>query len=603
MIPRDHGCGAGLGGLTRYLMHDSPTEWDPSPKSTERVLWTATLGATPTDDMKLAIRMMQSLTRQAKDLKARTGSRGGRKLRKPYSHISVAFELGNWPSQGECISIGNRMLRAMGCEDQYSAAVAHTDGTTFHFHVFTARVHPVTGIAAGLHHPGTRMAEEAERIEREQGAIIVPSRVQRREIRESIQQRVDQEMAGFMPVSTTVTARKKEMGLARKTIRRRAYAATPFPPVKRSPARAGRPPKSAAHTAEWDATFTRQRDLGIPEAVCKQEIRALSQVHKLEDRTRLHRETAPSPPITRSLLPAPIALEDTLPEPSPLPVATPAPILTPAALSPIPQPVPKPPSVPTATPARLITTSRPALEPRVLEPPPAPTISPARLVTQSRPTVREHERAIDTPVPTAMPAPAGWLPADRPAPPSLTGPAAVEVEDLLNHVNIDCSPETALQLQDELAAGTDTASRLAHAAVTKAEARGNNGPLQRLVTQDVAAAHRERTSAYMIDHYQLRRKPREDMLEVEARKRPIDPELIDSAWNGRLLEMLQRVKEQVRTICDKWLTRRPAPAPAGRTPDTRTLTPPRPPAAAPPMAGSGRHTIPLQQRRPQTPGE
>ena len=600
MIPRYHGCGAGLGGLSRYILHDSPTDDDPSPKTSDRVAWTATLGATPTDDVRLALRMMQSLTRQAKDLKARTGNNAGRKLRLPYDHWSCSFEPGNWPTQSKCLSIGERLLKAIGCEDLFSIAVAHTDGKTLHFHVCSARVHPVTGVAAGLHRAGIRLADEAEKIEREQGAIIVPSRVKRREIRESIQQRVEQEMVGFVPVSTTVTGQKREEGRARKAIRRRAYAETPFPPVKRSPARAGRPPKSAAHTAEWDATYTRQRDLDIPADVRKREVSTLSAVHKLEERTHLYRAAAPSPPITQSL-PAPLVLE-TLPEPSPLPVATPAPILTPAALSPIPQPVPKPPTVPTATPAPLITQSRPAVPERVLEPPPAPTVAPARLVTQSRPTVPEHGPAIDPPVRTATPAPAGWLPADRPAPPSLTGPAAVEVEELLN--DDDISPETALQLQDELAAGTDTASRLAHAAVTKAETSGDNAPLQRLVTEDVVVAHREQTCAYLMDHFHLHRKPRKESIDAEAERRPVDPELIDSAWNNRMVEMLQRITQQVRGICAKWLTHRPAPAPAGRTPDTRTLTPPPPSAVAPPMAGSGRHTIPLQQqKRPQTPGE
>ena len=225
MIPVIVSSGAGVQGLVDYVTHDQSSPSDPRPQTAERVLWTACLGLA-IDDPQLMRRVMQGLTSDAEDLKRRAGIRaGGRKLAKPYIHITLAWAPGQNPTKEEMLEAAAGALEAIGIDSRhYGVVAAHGDVAHRHLHIVVCRVDPETGKAVNIGPPAARaLSRWAEQYEREHGGIVVPTRVERRECRERQQ--------------AAIREQRKE-GVRRGAAQDNARAIHPYPktrPSRRTP--------------------------------------------------------------------------------------------------------------------------------------------------------------------------------------------------------------------------------------------------------------------------------------------------------------------------------------------------------------------------------
>ena len=183
MIGRILGSGRGIAGMVAYITHDQTSADNRRPTTSERVAWTACLGI-PTEDTELMVRAMQGLTADAPALKTLAGiSARGRKLKKPYTHLVLSWPEGaRTPSQQEMLSAVAEALDSIGLDHRhYAVCAAHTDTACPHVHVAVSRVDPETGRAVNLDKGATtRLSRWAERYERRQGEVVVPTRIERR---------------------------------------------------------------------------------------------------------------------------------------------------------------------------------------------------------------------------------------------------------------------------------------------------------------------------------------------------------------------------------------------------------------------------------------
>ena len=76
-------------------------------------------------------------------------------------------------------------LKKLGMEDRQALIVAHSDTPHRHVHVIVNRVDPETGRTANIGHDRLKLANWAERWERERGELQCPARAVNREKRKS----------------------------------------------------------------------------------------------------------------------------------------------------------------------------------------------------------------------------------------------------------------------------------------------------------------------------------------------------------------------------------------------------------------------------------
>ena len=116
-------------------------------------------------------------------------SAAGRKLEKPVVHYTLSWAKDERPDRAEMNRAAEETLKALGLERHQALIVAHNDKTHPHVHLVVNRVDPATGKAAKLGNDRLKLANWAERWERDRGGLRCPERVTNRKKREANKKR------------------------------------------------------------------------------------------------------------------------------------------------------------------------------------------------------------------------------------------------------------------------------------------------------------------------------------------------------------------------------------------------------------------------------
>ena len=261
MVSKHIGNGRGGTGLLAYLLHDAVSADARHPATSDRVAWTATSGS-PSDDVRLTMRIMQGLVADAPILKRRSGcSLGGRRATKPYAHLVLSWPADQRPDREQQVVAVKSALRSQGLEDHLAILVAHDDKAHHHVHVIGCRVHPETGRTNAMSYSGVKLSAWAEKYEREHGGIVIPTRVERSHQRTEFGAAVDRLMRDFKPpadLSPTAQARERAGARRAAATRVRESGRHPLDPTQqpRGPGRAR--PFSPAERRAWRACLATQ---------------------------------------------------------------------------------------------------------------------------------------------------------------------------------------------------------------------------------------------------------------------------------------------------------------------------------------------------------
>ena len=185
MVAKVHALGRSFAGVAAYCLHDArePDEAE-RPETAERVEWadTRNLASRP----ERAAGQMAATAKAAPELKRLAGgSAAGRKLEKPVLHYTLSWGKDERPDRAEMNRAAEETLKALGLERHQALIVAHRDKDHPHLHMIANRVNPETGKAAKLGNDRLKLANWAERWERDRGGIKCPERVTNREKREA----------------------------------------------------------------------------------------------------------------------------------------------------------------------------------------------------------------------------------------------------------------------------------------------------------------------------------------------------------------------------------------------------------------------------------
>ena len=184
MIAQVAALGRSFKGVTAYVMHDAPEPGrEARPTTRDRVEWTGTRNLA-SDRPADAWRIMAATAKAAPGLKRLAGVPGaGRKAAKPVYHYALSWKPGESPDRTEMNRAVDESLRRLGMEDRQALVVAHSDTPHRHVHVIVNRVDPETGRTASIGNDRLRLANWAERWERERGKLQCPARAVNREKR------------------------------------------------------------------------------------------------------------------------------------------------------------------------------------------------------------------------------------------------------------------------------------------------------------------------------------------------------------------------------------------------------------------------------------
>ena len=103
----------------------------------------------------------------------------------PVLHYTLSWGKDERPDRAEMNRAAEETLKALGLERHQALIVAHRDKDHPHLHMIANRVNPETGKAAKLGNDRLKLANWAERGERDRGGIKCPERVTNREKREA----------------------------------------------------------------------------------------------------------------------------------------------------------------------------------------------------------------------------------------------------------------------------------------------------------------------------------------------------------------------------------------------------------------------------------
>lgn len=185
MIAQVAALGRSFKGVTAYVTHDAPAPGqEAKPTTDDRVEWTETRNLA-SDRPADAWRVMAATAKAAPGLKRLAGVPGaGRKAAKPVYHYALSWKPGESPDRAEMNRAVDESLKKLGMEDRQALVVAHNDTPHRHVHVIVNRVDPETGRTAGIGHDRLKLANWAERWERERGKLQCPARAVNREKRQ-----------------------------------------------------------------------------------------------------------------------------------------------------------------------------------------------------------------------------------------------------------------------------------------------------------------------------------------------------------------------------------------------------------------------------------
>ncbi len=196
MVPDIAGTGHSFKGAFAYYLHDKrQDEASPHPETAGRVAWTETRNLL-TDDPALAQRAMIATALSADRLKEEAGisARG----RKSSAHV-YAYSLAWHPDEAgqldraEMVRAADASLKALGAEDRQAVIVAHTDRAHPHVHVIVNRVDPSTGKMLTTSNDRLKLSDWANAYERERGAILTPTREEKRQLREQFADKAERQ--------------------------------------------------------------------------------------------------------------------------------------------------------------------------------------------------------------------------------------------------------------------------------------------------------------------------------------------------------------------------------------------------------------------------
>ena len=183
MVAKVHALGRSFAGVAAYCLHDAPDRFERGrPETDERVEWAETrnLASRP----ERAAGQMAATAKAAPELKRLAGvSVAGRKLEKPVLHYTLSWAKDEWPDRAEMNRAAEETLKALGMERHQALIVAHTDKAHPHIHVVANRIDPQTGKAAKLGNDRLKLANWAERWERDRGGLRCPERLTNRKKR------------------------------------------------------------------------------------------------------------------------------------------------------------------------------------------------------------------------------------------------------------------------------------------------------------------------------------------------------------------------------------------------------------------------------------
>ena len=189
MVAKVHALGRSFAGVAAYCLHDAPDRFEGGrPETDERVEWAETrnLASRP----ERAAGQMAATANAAPELKRLAGvSAAGRKLEKPVVHYTLSWAKDERPDRAEMNRAAEETLKALGLERHQALIVAHNDKTHPHVHLVVNRVDPATGKAAKLGNDRLKLANWAERWERDRGGLRCPERVTNRKKREANKKR------------------------------------------------------------------------------------------------------------------------------------------------------------------------------------------------------------------------------------------------------------------------------------------------------------------------------------------------------------------------------------------------------------------------------
>ncbi|MDC0302714.1 relaxase/mobilization nuclease domain-containing protein [bacterium] len=170
MIPVITNGGTSFRGVFRYLYYARES------REECRVAWSETRNMM-TACLKKAWKVMAFTVKVQDRLKeASGGRRSGRKLEKPVFSYSLSWHPEQKPTKERMLEAVSRSLLALGLEEHEAMIIAHGDRPHPHVHIVANRVHPVTGIAAPLHHSKRKLSEFAHQWEQEDGKIYCRQR-------------------------------------------------------------------------------------------------------------------------------------------------------------------------------------------------------------------------------------------------------------------------------------------------------------------------------------------------------------------------------------------------------------------------------------------
>ena len=250
MVPVIHGTGAGLAGLMAYVTHDVENH-----ETAERVEWMEGVNL-PTDDAASCERLMRRTVNDAANLKAATGSSSqGRKLRKPYEHLTLSWSPDEpHPTRQDMKDAAREAIKARGYARCQGFIAAHDDRDHPHVHIVICRVDPSTGRTTRATH-ARKLQRWAETHEKKNHgpALVIPNRRARRLVREhnaaeikaSVKENrapVLRAMPRMKPATSPGPARPSDRAPVRRGARRLPRDVQ-SPPAGRHAARRG-PPRS-----------------------------------------------------------------------------------------------------------------------------------------------------------------------------------------------------------------------------------------------------------------------------------------------------------------------------------------------------------------------
>jgi hypothetical protein len=170
MIPVIANGGTSFRGVFQYLYYAKES------REECRVAWSETRNMM-TRCLTKAWKVMAFTVKVQDRLKAAAGRRNsGRKLEKPVFSYSLSWHPEQKPTKERMLEAVSRSLQALGLEEHEAMIIAHGDRRHPHVHIVVNRVHPITGIAAPLHHSKRKLSVFAHQWEEEDGKIYCQQR-------------------------------------------------------------------------------------------------------------------------------------------------------------------------------------------------------------------------------------------------------------------------------------------------------------------------------------------------------------------------------------------------------------------------------------------